>query len=96
MFVVISPAKKLNEQTPILKEVTQPRLLEKSKELVQELRGYSAEQIGKLMKISPKLSELNHKRFQDFTFPLTSENALMALYMFAGDTYVGLDALFST
>ena len=92
MFVVISPAKKLNEQTPTFKEVTQPRLLDQSKILVQELRGYSAEQIGKLMKISPKLSELNHKRFQEFTFPLTSENALTALYMFAGDTYVGLDA----
>jgi len=92
MFVVISPAKKLNEQTPILKEMTQPRLLEQSKILVQELRGYSTDKIGKLMKISPKLSELNHKRFQDFSFPLTSENALMALYMFAGDTYVGLDA----
>ena len=72
--------------------MTQPRLLEQSKILVQELRGYSTEKIGKLMKISPKLSELNHKRFQDFSFPLTSENALMALYMFAGDTYVGLDA----
>ena len=92
MFVVISPAKKLNEQTPTFKEVTQPRLLEQSKILVQELRGYSAEQIGELMKISPKLSELNHKRFQGFTFPFTSENALTALHMFAGDTYVGLDA----
>ena len=92
MFVVISPAKKLNEQTALVKEVSQPRLLDQSKILVKELQGYSAEQIGKLMKISPKLSELNRKRFQNFSFPFTSDNALMAIYMFAGDTYVGLDA----
>jgi uncharacterized protein len=92
MFVVISPAKKLNEQTPVIEEVTQPRLLDKSKVLVQALQGYSVDQLGKLMKISPKLSELNQKRFQDFSFPFTSKNALMAIYMFAGDTYVGLDA----
>ena len=93
MFVVISPAKKLHEATPMLADATQPRLLDKTKMLIDELRGYSAEKIADMMKISPNLSRLNQQRFADFTFPMTKENSLLSLYMFAGDTYVGLDAV---
>jgi len=52
----------------------------------------SKKAIGKLMSISDKLSELNYKRYQDFSVPFTKENARPAVYSFSGDVYVGLDA----
>ena len=44
------------------------------------------------MKISEKLGDLNHDRFQRFSTPFTPKNARHAAYAFRGDTYVGLEA----
>ncbi len=93
MLTIISPAKKLNFDTPMpLSSFTMPVFLDASQELMDILCGMSAEEIGRLMKVSPKLSELNVRRYRDWQTPFTPENAKQALFAFHGDVYAALDA----
>ena len=91
MFVVVSPAKKMKPQ--ILKStlVTQPAFLSQTKDLVAVMKTKSVTDLQQLMKVSEKIATLNVERFAKFD---TSEGAdgQPAAGLFAGDTYVGLDA----
>jgi cytoplasmic iron level regulating protein YaaA (DUF328/UPF0246 family) len=88
--MVISPAKTLDYDGASYPQFTQPAVLEQSQQLVDELRGYNPEQLSKLMKISDKLSALNHQRYLDFQTPFTPDNAKQALLVFKGDVYKGI------
>lgn len=93
MIVVISPAKKLDFETPApVKKFTQPNELEKAKKLIKELKKCDAKTISSLMKLSDDLTKLNMKRYKEFKTPFNLENAKQAMFAFKGDTYVGLDA----
>jgi cytoplasmic iron level regulating protein YaaA (DUF328/UPF0246 family) len=93
MFAVVSPAKKL-DTAPLSRTLplTQPDLLTEAKSLVKIAAKLRPSDLANLMKISDKLADLNHARFQSFTTPFTIDNAKPAALMFAGDTYTGLDA----
>ncbi|MGM0576435.1 MAG: peroxide stress protein YaaA [Myxococcota bacterium] len=93
MLAVISPAKKLDLEPPERDlPFTEPRLLEDAEALVEVARRLSREDLKRLMKISDRLADLNHERFQRFEAPFTPDNAKQAVLTFAGDTYSGLDA----
>lgn len=93
MLIVISPAKTLDFDTPaITKNHSQPSLLDHSERLIDVLTTLSPSDIEKLMKISPKLAELNAERFHQWSRPFNSENSKQAILAFKGDVYTGLDA----
>lgn len=93
MLILLSPAKTLDFDTPAITEkATEPAFLEQSADLIDLLKQYSPDQLGKLMKLSPKLAELNTDRFQQWTLPFTKDNAKAAVLAFKGDVYTGLDA----
>lgn len=93
MLIVISPAKTLDFDNPApLKQFTQPQFLDDSQQLIDTLRTLDPEQLGKLMAISPQLSELNWQRYLEWSLPFTATNAKAALFAFRGDVYTGLDA----
>lgn len=90
MLIVISPAKTLdfesiNENLPM----TNPRFLEYSNIIMNSLKELDSYSIGKLMKISDKLSSLNKDRFT--TWEDTLENSKQCLLAFQGDVYRGID-----
>lgn len=91
MLMVISPAKTLDFSSCDYPDFTLPDQLDQSQGLVNQLRQLSPEGIGELMRISPKLSVLNHQRYQDFSLPFTPANAKQALLAFKGDVYKGMD-----
>ena len=91
MLMVISPAKTLDFSPRECSDYTIPDKLDQSQALVDQLRELSPSEIGTLMKISPKLSDLNYQRFQDFHLPFSMENAKPALLAFKGDVYKGID-----
>lgn len=92
MLIVVSPAKKLDfEHVAPTDEFTTCEYLDKSKGLIKELKRLSSEEIGKLMKLSTNLAELNYTRYHNFNTPFSLKNAKQAAYAFKGDTYVGLD-----
>ena len=88
MLVTVSPAKRLDEHPPRSTGGTQPRFPMATVELVETARELDAEDLQKLMKISPKLAALNVARFARIG---TGQGAKPAIELFAGDTYTGLD-----
>jgi len=93
MLIVISPAKKLDYETPAnTSEFTTPDFMGQSKQLIQRLRDFSALDLAELMKLSMKLAELNFDRYEAWKPKCTKKNAKQALLAFQGDVYKGLDA----
>lgn len=93
MLAIISPAKKLDfESAPITDAHSQPVLLKDAKKLAARAKKLSRTDIKSMMHLSDALAELNYHRFQDFKPPFDLGNARQAALIFAGDTYVGLDA----
>ena len=87
MLTVISPAKKLDE-TGVNHPVTSLRFPDEVADLVAVARGLSVPDLMKLMSISEGLAVLNHDRFRDWDAAAEKP----AVFAFAGDTYIGLDA----
>ncbi len=92
MIVLLSPAKSLDYESPLLtKRATKPRFIEDSAELISQLRKLSVGEVGKLMSISDKLSQLNYDRFASWEREFTKENSRAAILAFTGDVYQGMD-----
>ena len=93
MKIVISPAKTLDFKSKLpTARATQPQFLEEAERINNKLEHKSKKAISELMEISDKLAELNYQRYKDFSTPFTKQNARPAIYAFAGDVYIGLDA----
>lgn len=91
MLIVISPAKTLDLQKRYDNlPMTEPRFLEKSKVIMEELSSYDVNSLEKLMKISNKLAVVNKERNDSLTPNI--ENAKQAILTFKGEVYRGMDA----
>ena len=92
MLIAISPAKRLNENAQTAFRMSEPRFLAEAAELAKQARVLSPAQLQKLMGISPALAKLNAARFACFKAKPEAEIISPAALMFAGDTYLGLEA----
>jgi len=93
MKLVISPAKSLDFESALpTQKYNEPQFLNQSEKLNKLLRKKSVKDIGALMKVSDKISQLNFDRFQNWETPFTKDNARPAIYAFNGDVYRGFDA----
>ncbi len=93
MKIVISPAKSLDYKSKLpTARGTQPAFLDTTEKINAKLARMSKKKIGELMDISSNLAELNFERYRQFQPEHTKENSRPAIYAFAGDVYVGLDA----
>ncbi|RMG24392.1 MAG: peroxide stress protein YaaA [Bacteroidetes bacterium] len=92
MIILLSPAKKLDysPETAYTQQFSQPDFIDQTKELVKLLAEKNPDELSELMHISPKLAELNHERYQNFSLPFSPENARQALLAFKGDVYQSL------
>jgi len=91
MLTVISPAKKL-DMTAVNVAATLPEFQADANTLANVARKLSVDDLRKLMHISENLATLNRDRFRVFADASTPANAKPAMYIFAGDTYTGLEA----
>jgi cytoplasmic iron level regulating protein YaaA (DUF328/UPF0246 family) len=93
MLAVLSPAKKLNfDALPAQMAQTLPEFQQDANRLVRIAKKLSALELRNLMGISDDLAQLNKERFKAFAKESTQDNAKQAMFAFAGDTYLGLDA----
>ena len=93
MLMVISPAKTLDFDTAATtKKKSEPRLLDDSQRLINQLKKLAPQDISQLMNISDKLGTLNFDRFQQWQLPFTPDNAKQSILAFKGDVYTGLNA----
>ena len=89
MIAIISPAKSLNfGSTAPIGISTSPLFLKDADYLAGKLRKLKSTELGSLLDISPKLSELNAERYASW------KNAPMkqAVFAYNGDVYDGLEA----
>lgn len=93
MVIVISPAKKINmsDEQSFLKKVSQPLFVEKSQELVNQLKLLKAKDFMDLMGVSENIATLNKVRYQEWHLPFNQHNAKAALLSFKGDVYQGMN-----
>lgn len=94
MQCVISPAKRLDlsDWDRGMPGLTMPAWPGETERLAKILRKLKPADYERLMHISAKQS-LDVRRYYDaFSFPHDRDNAKPACLMFAGDTYIGLDA----
>jgi len=93
MLYLLSPAKKLDYDTPVKCTVsTQPPFVADAAALMAVLQTQSVQDVAALMRLSPALAELNAARYRDWTLAHTLDNSRAALMAFNGDVYEGLDA----
>lgn len=93
MLFLLSPAKKLDYDTPLhTQQHSEPLFVKQSKQLIAELKPKSVAEVGKLMTLSPALAQLNVDRYAQWVPKSTQKNARPAILAFNGDVYEGLDA----
>lgn len=93
MLLLLSPAKKLDYDTPVRTRLhTQPLFVEQAAELIAVLREKSADEIASLMKLSDALAELNVARYAEWQPTFDTQSARQAILAFNGDVYEGLRA----
>lgn len=95
MLTVISPAKRLAEPPPLPPsglQPTEPAFATDAARLARIARGLSIDELRALMEISEPLAQLNAARFRAFRARPAPEALHPAAFLFAGDTYVGLEA----
>jgi uncharacterized protein len=94
MIFVISPAKKLDYESPLPPGLahTTPDFVPQASKLIAQLKKKSVPQIADLMSLSPALSELNAARYKAWSPTFTEQNSRQAFWAFNGDVYAGLDA----
>lgn len=92
MIIIVSPAKNIDFTSRYVSQVTQPRLLERTHELIANLRKKSVHDIEKMMSISSSLAKLNVQRYHDFDTGSSVTNTQPAIFAFNGDVYKELQA----
>ena len=93
MLVVLSPAKKLDYDSPVrTTKYSQPQFVAQAQGLIDVLRQKSATEISGLMSLSDTLARLNVERYQAWEPKFTQTNSRQAVLAFNGDVYEGLDA----
>ena len=91
MKILISPAKSLDFENNVETSISsKPIFADQAHKINNTIKSLSAPDLSSLMSISPKLSELNWSRNQDFQKIDSKEKE--AIFAFNGDVYDGIDA----
>ena len=93
MLSVLSPAKKLDYDSPVRTSLhTQPLFVEEARQLIEVMRGKSVAEVAQRMNLSYALARLNWDRYAARTPHVGLENSRQAVLAFNGDVYEGLRA----
>ena len=87
MIAVLSPAKRLDWETPVRRRLTVPRFQPQAEALADAAKALTAADLQRLMGVSDAIAGLNVARFQHFG----QAKPRAAIDAFAGDVYHGFD-----
>lgn len=91
MITIISPAKSMDLKSWVnIKDYSIPEFINEAEVLIKELRKYDIEEISKLMKISPELSQINYERFKKWNTNFDDESR-QAIYAYFGQVYKSIN-----
>lgn len=91
MIAILSPAKRMEISKNDFPFST-PHFLNETGKIINVLKSTNPPALQKLMKISPKLADLNFQRHLDFDLNHTKDNSTQAFFAYKGDVYRGLEA----
>ena len=92
MLITLSPSKGQDFEVALPTSMhTQPRQLNDSQLLIDELKKYDVADVRQMMSVSENIAALNVERFHTFTRPFNQNNAKPALFAFKGDVYSGIE-----
>ncbi len=92
MLITLSPSKGQDFEVELPTSMhTQPRQLDDSQLLINELKKQDVADIRQMMAVSENIAILNVERFHTFTRPFNQDNAKPALFAFKGDVYSGIE-----
>lgn len=92
MIVLISPAKNLDFDSELtINQYSEAVFLTESQQIMDVLKMLKQADLEGLMKISPKLSDLNYERNQNWSLPMASNASRQAVLAFNGEVYNGLN-----
>jgi uncharacterized protein len=95
MLFLLSPAKRLDETTPLpaglARKATEPLFGDEAAALIGVLRKKSARQVAALMDLSAALAALNVERYAAWQREHSGASSRPAVWAFDGDVYAGLD-----
>lgn len=94
MYLLLSPAKNLNQHVPLptfVTDTTMPALIDQSKHIAHALKALDVIDTQELMSVSGAIAQTNVIRHQNWQYPF-DDTAKPALYLFDGDAYKGLNA----
>ena len=90
MHIILSPAKTMTGSSKIKAPAgTQPYFPEEAKEIALNMAQYSIEELGRILKLSPKLSLETYQRFQNFHS--TEKKPLQALLAYTGVVFKNIN-----
>ena len=93
MLLLLSPAKKLDYDSPVRTRLqTQPLFVDQASGLIDVLKPKSPDDIAALMHLSDALAQLNVERYAQWKPEFDQSNSRQAILAFNGDVYEGLDA----
>lgn len=93
MLSVLSPAKKLDYDSPVRTALnTQPLFVDEARQLIEVMRRKSLAEVAQLMTLSQALARLNVDRYAAWAPQFGLDNSRQAILAFNGDVYEGLRA----
>lgn len=92
MIILLSPAKTLDFKRRIASNThSEPIFSNEADQIAEMMRSYSVSELMQVMKMSEKLAELSHQRFQDWNSGDVEQ--VQAGATFKGEAYNGLDMI---
>lgn len=93
MIILLSPAKTLDESPSPINQFSKSQFTTQTAQVLNKFKKLSTKKLESMMKLSPKLAQLTHDRFQNFNTPLTKKNAKQAMFLFKGPVFLSLNPL---
>lgn len=91
MLAIISPSKTQEINRVAKQNSSIPEFIRQCQMLVEKLQKIGIEELGQVMSMNTRLSELTHKRLSDFHFPPERKRCGQALITFKGDVYSAIE-----
>lgn len=81
MLIILSPAKAMDmKKTNLVVPESRPKYAEDAEFLAEKMQYYSVQELEKLLKVSEKLAEENHTRYEVFDSPHNPEKQAILAY----------------
>ena len=94
MQIILSPSKTIKHRVNLFEEIsTQPIFKMEAEEICSQLKRFSLDELQKLLKTSPNLTQTAYDFYQHWNSTHTIKNSTQAIQAFSGDVFTGMESL---